>query len=343
MTERPQIRLQDVAERAGVSIATASRILGDPGYGGRAGLRERVSAAAVELGYRPNLHARALAKSSSANVGLVVHDVRDAYFAMISGGVISVAEKHDVLVNMVCTYRDAARELDYVRRLAAQRVRALILAGSGFRDADHNAAMAEELAAYEDAGGSVVSVGRARSTGHAVGLDNTGGMRRLVHELVGLGHQRFGVIAGPQRLDTVRDRLQGIRQGLRDHGLALERNDVTWQDMSRDGGRAGAAVLCRRRNPPTCVIGIADVVAVGALSWAHESGMSVPRELSIAGFGGIAAALDAVPPLTTVELPLERIGEVAMELALRPSTPRHTVEIEGNVVLRGSTGAPRPE
>jgi LacI family transcriptional regulator len=339
--ERPAVRLQDVAERAGVSIATASRILGDPTYGGRAGLRERVSAAAEELGYRPNPHARALATATSSTVGLLVHDVRDAYFAMVSAGAISVATRQDLLVSMVCTYRDPARELEYVRRLVAQRARALILAGSSFRGKAHNDAMLVELEAYQESGGSIVSITHGRSIGHAVDVDNDGGMRRLVHALVEAGHRRFGVISGPLRLNTVRDRLQGIRQGLKDEGLTLGREDVVYQDMSREGGRLGAEQLLRRADPATCVIGIADVVAIGAQRWARENGIRVPEDVSIAGFGGIPAVLDAVPALTTVELPLEHVGETAMELALRPALPRHQVEIEGRVVMRESVGPPR--
>lgn len=336
MAERPPVRLQDVAEHAGVSLATASRVLGDPEYGGRAALRERVLAASAELGYRPNPHARALATASSANVGLVIHDVRDAYFATLSGGVIAVAEQHDLLVSMVCTYRNGPRELEYVKRLAAQRVRAILLAGSPLRDRDHTAAMQAELESYQQSGGAVVSVTRGRAIGHVVDVDNAGGMRKLVHELVGLGHTSFGVIAGPMKLLTVRDRLQGIRQGLKDHGLTLDRDDVVHVDISREGGIAGAETLLRRQDPPQCLVAIADVVAVGALSWLRAEGVAVPDEVSVAGFGGIPAAIDAVPSLTTVELPLETIGETAMDLALQPATPRHVVEIEGTVALRDS-------
>ncbi|WP_232666077.1 LacI family DNA-binding transcriptional regulator [Pseudonocardia sp. TRM90224] len=341
MVEQSLVRLQDVADHAGVSLATASRMLSDPNYGGRAGLRERVMASATELGYRPNPYARALATATSMNVGLVIHDVRDAYFATLSGGVISVAEHDDLLVSIVCTYRNPGRELEYVRRLASQRVRAIILAGSSVRDGAHNAAMDAELGSYQRSGGSVVSVTRGRTVGHVVDIDNAGGMRKLVHSMVELGHTSFGVVAGPQKLLAVRDRLQGIKQGLKDHGMALGRDDVVHVDVSREGGMAGAQSLMRRADPPRCLLTVADVVAFGALSWLREQDIAVPGDVSVAGFGGIPAGIDAVPPLTTVDLQLERIGESAMELALKPASPRHVVEVEGSVVMRGSTAGPR--
>ncbi|RKS67710.1 LacI family transcriptional regulator [Actinomadura pelletieri DSM 43383] len=340
MADRNLVRLQDVAAHAGVSIATASRMLSDPDYGGRAGLRERVLAAAAELGYRANPHARALATSSSSSVGLVVHDVRDSYFALLSGGVMSVAEREDLLVNMVCTYRDPARELEYVKLLVHQRVRALILTGSAFRDTAHNAAMRAELRAYQESGGSVVSVTRGRDVGHLVQIDNAAAMRELAAAMVKLGHTSFGVIAGPLRLLTVRDRLQGLKQGLKDHGIVLRRDDIVYPDLSREGGQSAAQSLMSRRNPPRCVMAVADVLALGAMSWLRSAGIVVPDEVSVTGFGGLPAAIDAVPSLTTVEIPLERVGETAMDLALRPASPRHVVEIEGTLALRESAAPP---
>jgi LacI family transcriptional regulator len=160
--------------------------------------------------------------------------------------------------------------------------------------------------------------------------------------MVALGHTSFGVLAGPQRLLAVRDRLQGIKQGLKDHGITLGRDDIVYGDVSREGGLAGAQALMSRLEPPQCLLAVADVVAVGALSWLRANGFSVPGDVSVTGFGGIPAAIDAVPSLTTVALPLEKVGENAMDLALKPASPRHVVEVEGTVVLRDSVASPVP-
>ncbi|KAB2347892.1 LacI family DNA-binding transcriptional regulator [Actinomadura rudentiformis] len=345
-SEGRPVRLKDVADHAGVSLATASRMLSDADYKGRAALRDRVLAAAAELGYRPNLHARALASSTSTSVGLVVHDVRDSYFAMIAGGVIEVAEAHDLLVTMVCTYRDPRQELNYLRLLSTQRPRAIVLAGSSFSDRAHAAAMMEQLAAYQAAGGAIVSVTRGRKIGHLVKIGNVEAARRLAHRLVDLGHTSFGVISGPAKLTSVSDRLRGFRLGLEDRGVRLAPGSIVRVDLSRDGGARGARLLLDRPDRPdrpTCVFGVADVVAVGAMAWIRSAGLRVPADVSVAGFGGTPLAFDTVPVLTTVELPLERIGRVAMELALLPGNePRHTVEIDGAVQMRDSTAPPRP-
>lgn len=200
--------------------------------------------------------------------------------------------------------------------------------------------MNKELAAYQSAGGSVVSVTRGRGIGHLVEIDNIGGMCRLAGELAAQGYTSFGVIAGPRRLLSVRDRLEGIKQGLKAHGITLAKDDIVYGDMSREGGLAGAQVLMNRPRPPRCIMAVADVVAFGAMSWLRNEGIEMPAEVAVSGFGGLPASVDAVPSLTTFELPLERVGETAMELALRPASPRHVVEIEGSLVLRDSTAKP---
>ncbi|MFI6536038.1 LacI family DNA-binding transcriptional regulator [Nonomuraea sp. NPDC050547] len=337
-SEGRRVRLQDVADHAGVSLATASRMLSDSDYKGRAALRDKVVASAAELGYRPNLHARALASSTSTSVGLVVHDVRDAYFAMIAGGVIKAAEAHRLLVTMVCTYRDPQQELNYVSLLSTQRPRAIILAGSSFADRAHTTAMTAQLSAYQADGGAVVSVTRGRRIGHLVEVGNVEATRRLAHLLADLGHTSFGVISGPAKLIAVRDRMHGFRLGLQDRGIELAPDAIVHADMSRDGGARAARRLLDRPDRPTCLWGVADVVAVGAMAWARSNGLRIPEDVSVAGFGGTPLASDAVPALTTVELPLERIGRTALDLALLPlDEPRHTVEIGGTVLMRDST------
>src|SRR5690625_818311 len=194
---RTSVRLIDVAEHAGVSLATASRVLnGSKRHSARPEMRERVLAAVEELGYEPNLHARALAGSTSTTIGLVVHDIRDAYFSMVAGAVVEAAEAHDLFVTIVSTYNDPAREAKYVRLLRVQRPRAIIIAGSGFTSPRASGPITKELRQFEEAGGVVVSLGQ-QSVGHRIVVGNEEGARSLAHSLVDLGHRSFAVAAGP--------------------------------------------------------------------------------------------------------------------------------------------------
>lgn len=336
------VRLVDVAEHAGVSLATASRVLNwEKPYGGRALLRERVLASAAELGYEPNPHARALASSTSTTIALVVHDLRDAYFAIIAGAVVSAAEQHGMFVTIVSTYRDPAQEVKYLKVLRAQRPRAIILAGSGFTNRTSHGPIEAELARFEDTGGVVVTLGR-QDVGHTISVGNEAGARALAHALVDLGHRDFVVATGPARLTTVRDRLTGFRQGLMERGIELDAAAVLHGDATRESGFLMATTIAARAHLPTCVFGSFDVVAAGLIAGFREAGIAVPGTLSVAGFGDIPVATDITPTLTSVTLPLELVGKQAVDLALsaEPSI-RRSVSFAGEVVLRESTAPPR--
>ncbi|MBC8074558.1 MAG: LacI family DNA-binding transcriptional regulator, partial [Chloroflexales bacterium] len=207
--------LAEVAQRAGVSLATASRVLNGSTHGVTADLRARVLTAAQALDYVPNAHAQALARSSSAIVGVLVHDVSDPYFSEIMRGIQRVASDASRLVITCNSYRDPARELDYVRLLHGHRVEALILAGSGLDERTYSQRMASQIAAFTASGGRVAFIGRHHVLGDAVVPDNVGGARAMGHTLARLGHQRIGVIDGPALLTTSRDRIDGFRSGLR--------------------------------------------------------------------------------------------------------------------------------
>lgn len=341
MSRRAAVRLIDVAEHAGVSLATASRILSSAGaYRGRGEARERVLASAAELGYEPNLHARALAGSQSSTIALVVHDIRDAYFALIAGAVVAAAEQHGMLVTIVSTYRDPQQEARYLALLRAQRPRAIILAGSGFTNKSAADPIRTELLRYEETGGVVVTLGR-QDAGHSIIVGNQEGARSLAHAMVDLGHRDFAVVTGPAKLMTVRDRLTGFRRGLQERGIELAPEDVIHGAATRESGGTVAAQLAEATHRPTCVFGSFDVVAVGLVAGFQRLGIAVPEEISVAGFGDVPVASDITPRLTTVRLPLEQVGQQAVDLALSPDPPvRRSVAFEGVVMLRDSTAAP---
>jgi LacI family transcriptional regulator len=342
--DRTHVTLQDVARRAGVSLATASRVLNGTTQV-RPDLRERVLAAAAALAYAPNAHAQALARASSQAIGLICHDVSDPYFATIARGVARAAAEHGLLVMLASTFRDPAREVAYVAMLRAQRARAILLIGSGFEDRDWERAMSAELEPYVRADGRVAVISRHPSLRvDTVQPENREGAAALARALLDLGHRDFAVLTGPQVLTTVIDRLGGFREGLAEGGVHLADDQVIEEAFTRDGGYAAVTELLRRGSRATCVFAVTDVMAIGALAAFRDHGVDVPGEISLAGFDDIPIVRDLVPPLTTVALPLDEMGERVMNLALRePHGSRSRVErIAGDVVLRASTAAPPP-
>ena len=316
--------LQQVAEAAGVSLATASRVL--HGSGGRrvaAPLAERVTNAAARLRYVAHAPAQSLARSRSTVVGLLVHDIADPYFAAIAAGAMRVARDHDLMVLVANTFRDPVLEADYLSRLRAQRARAVLLAGSAFTG--HS--LEDELGAFAESGGRVVAIGGHGSNFDTVSVDNFGGGQQAADHLASLGHVHVGVVAGPSTLASVQARLSGFSTVMRP--LAVVEGDFT-----REGGRVCTLELLSRTPEVTAIFALNDLMAVGALAALRELGRD---EVSVVGFDDLPVAVDVTPALTTVRLDLMAIGANAMELVLDEHEPGRTVAAPASLVVRGST------
>jgi LacI family transcriptional regulator len=343
-TARRRVTLQDVADRAAVSLTTASRVVnGGPRPVGRA-LAERVHKAVADLGYTANLQARAVATGRSTMIGVALRDISDPYFSSIAAGLIEVADAAGLLVCMTSTAAHEEAEREYVALMRAQQARAVVLVGSRSDNLQARAALRAELEAFTRAGGHAACVGQDMLGVDTVRPENRAGAAALAGALAALGHRRFAVLAGPRPLVTARDRTDGFRDGLRAWSLPLDAARVVHGDLSRDGGYAAMSeILAAGRPLPGCVFAVSDIMAVGALARLRAAGLDVPGDIALAGFDDIPTLRDVYPPLTTVRLPLKQLGETAARLVLgedAPPRPR-VVPVPGEVVLRDST-RPRP-
>jgi len=333
--------LADVARLAGVSQATASRIINGSSKLVTDELRARVLKAVEELQYVPNAHAQQLARSSRTAVGVVVHDVSDPYFAEITRGLQKVATEHGRLLIICNSYRDPDRELEYVELLRAHQVAALILAGSGYHDAAFTKALNAKLSAYVRSGGRVSVIGRHELAGDSVMPANEHGAYLAGVELFGLGHRRVGVIAGPKVLTTTTDRLSGLRRAAREYKRSIPAGRVVYADFSRDGGARAAQELLDANPDLTALVALNDSMAIGVLATLRDRRVSVPGDMSVIGFDDMPIARDLTPPLTTIRLPLAEMGARAMSLALEPADGRPRIEeVDVDLVRRESTAPP---
>ena len=327
----------DVAHLAGVSVATASRTL-TGSRPVREPLRERVLEAAAALDYSPNLHARALASSEDATIAVIVHDSSDPYFIEILRGVLDRARTDDRMVVVCDTHRDPEREFNYVRYFRIQRVQAILLAGSGFEDRDFGARMTSEIRAFERFGGRVALIGRHNILGDTVMPANEDGAHVLARDLVSLGHRRIGVISGPPSLTTTHDRMAGFRSGLTESGTALPKRLVRVGDFTSGSGEREMGRLLDEAPDVTAIFALNDVMAIGALRAIRRRGLRVPDDISVVGFDDIPIAADVCPPLSTVQVPLAKLGKRALELALEPQRVGFRFEhLPTSIVMRAST------
>lgn len=337
------VNLQDIADRAGVSLATASRVLGNGSRRVTDELVERVTHAARELGYTANLPARTVATGHSNIVGVLVNGISDPYFSTIAAAVVRVADRHGAVVSIGDAFGDVDRECAYVAMMRSMRARAVVIAGSRRDDGDGNLALSDELEAFQRGGGRAVCIGQPLLGIDTVAPENEAGAEALAAALVAAGHRSFAVLAGPPHLHTARDRLRGFRAGLEKAGLRLEERDVIAGEFNRDGGYEAVATLLSRGTPlPRCVFAVNDVMAVGALACLRTAGLELPGDVAVAGFDDIVTLRDVWPRLTTVRLPLEAMGEMVGRLALdqeRDEAPR-LLRVPGEVILRESTALP---
>jgi LacI family transcriptional regulator len=348
--------LTEVARLAGVSPATASRVLNGSARTPGPDIAERVRKAAESLGYIPNAQAQGLAKSSSGLIGLIVHDIADPYFSAIARGVQAAARDEHKMVLLATTGGTPSDERAAVAAFAARRADSIVIAGSRstrFQDRDGNSALAAELDRYCHNGGRVGVVGHpvvgasAPEGYHVVAVPNEDLAAELAGELAGTHSGDFAIIGGPEGLLTSDDRVRGFQRGLATAGLPPA--EVLRTGFDRAGGYEAGLALADRIRPRQaagsgvsrlCIFAVNDVMAIGAAAALRSEGLRIPRDAAIAGFDDIETLRDFRPALSTVRLPLEEIGRLAvLGTAAGGSTPDGgtTVPVTGQVTLRRST------
>ena len=339
--------ITEVARLAGVSIATASRVVSEADYPVSAQTRERVLDAARELDYVPNALARGLLKSQVPVVGVIVHDITDPYFAEIVRGAEDAAEAGGYLLITCSSEREGAREASYVRLLRSMRAAGVIFAGSGMDDPASVDELPRHVAALRASGAAVVHLSPHAQGAPEVSVDNRAGIAKMVEELVSLGHRRIAFMCGPHSLYVARERLAGYKRGLAEAGIALDERLIIDTGFSAEAGaRAIDELLAMHTEPGTdfsAILCANDLLALGVLQRLHEHGIEVPRDVSVAGFDDIPVAAMTAPSLSTVRLPLREMGRLGFEAAIRALNGETLTPLvlPTQVVMRDSTAPPR--
>ncbi|MFC3577686.1 LacI family DNA-binding transcriptional regulator [Streptomyces yaanensis] len=343
------VTLADVAARAQVSPATVSRVL-NGNYPVAASTRERVLRAVDELDYVLNGPASALAAATSDLVGILVNDIADPFFGIMASAIQAEiggpggragGERLGVVCN---TGGSPERELTYLTLLQRQRAAAVVLTGGAVEDTAHVEAVNAKLSKLAAAGTRVVLCGRPPAPeAIALTFDNRGGGQRLTEHLIGLGHRRLGYIAGPEERTTTRHRLEGHRAALAAAGIEDDPRLTVHGRYDRRSGYEATLELLRREPSLTAVVAANDTVALGACAALRDSGLRIPDDVSVAGFDDLPFSIDAVPALTTVRLPLAEAGARAGRIAMgrEEPPPGGIATVRGELMVRGSTGAPR--
>lgn len=329
--------LRDVAKRAGVSTATASRVVTGSARV-RSETRERVELAMRELLYVPPG-----ATKRTGAIGLLVPELANPIFPAFAQAMETQATKAG-LATILCNIRSSTvAETEYVQMLLERRVEGMIFISSEAADlrADHS-----HYARLLAQGARLVFVNGvvdALEVPH-VGVDERAAGQIATQHLLDLGHRRIGFVAGPERFLPTREKAAGRELalsavGVTDDGL------VAHADFGVEGGRVAMRKLLEKAQPPTAVICSSDLMAIGALQEATARGVRVPQDVSIVGFDGIEATGWTEPPLTTVEQPIADIARTAVatlrSLIAGPGGALPDVQYRPRLRQGSSTGPPR--
>jgi DNA-binding LacI/PurR family transcriptional regulator len=336
MARKPTI--DDVARAAGVSKGLVSLTLNDrPGVA--AATRDRIQAAAHSLGWRPNPSARGLTNHRAYSLGLVVRrdpvtfEV-DPFFAAFVAGVEQILAGHDqVLVLSIVT--DEQNEIDTYRRLAHDnRVDGFLI--TDLLDTDPRVGLITELDS------AAVTLGRpsAPSPFPAITRDYDQGILDLVEHLAALGHTRIAHVAGDERMQHAHRRLDRFSAVLADRGL---QPIIEHTDFSPESGANATRRLLDRTDPPTAVMYANDPMAIAGMAVAHERGLRLPHDLSIAGMDGADMARYTYPTLTTLDNDPAGWGRAAAQTLVQfieTGTAPDVALPPAALIPRASTAAP---
>lgn len=301
--------LKDVAELAGVSFQTASKVLRGGGSVA-ADTRRRIVAAADDLGYVPDAVARSLVTMRTRTIGALVGDLSDHVVGRFVVGAEREANRgdHGVLIVSVDSGDEEGKRS--LRALLERRVDGVVTAAPQLeRDARLGAVLRDRLPAvsiHAIAGGGVSMVG---SDQRAIG-------RLATDHLTALGHTRIGTITGKTTRRATRSRTHGYTTGLRAAGIAVDDALVVEGDWQPGGGYAAAHTLLARSPRVTALVVQNDLMAVGVLHAAHERGLAVPDDLAVVGCDDIPIAAHTIPALTTVHVPFAETGATAVRMLL---------------------------
>ena len=330
---RPNIR--DVAERAGVAVKTVSRVLNAHPYVS-ADLRARVEAAMAELDYRPSIAARILTGAKSGQIALVHDNHSPHYIFAIQKGCWEVCHQAGIRLLTQPVDVNDPRVGDQVRGLVSEtHVDGLILS-SPVTDC------AAVLRALE--GMDVPFVRISPGTGHAltssVFMDDAQAADDMTTHLIDVGHRRIGFIKGHASHMASGERLSGYARALERAGIAFDPSLVANGAFDFQSGVAGAKLLLDRPEPPSAIFAANDDMAAGVLAAAHDRGMAVPGELSVAGFDDTALARSVWPPLTTIRQPMADLARCATQILIAGGDITHK-RLPHDLVERASVAPPK--
>ena len=329
--------LSHVADAAGVSIATASRVLNGSSHPVSEATRARVVAAAAKLGYSPSALARALVTQRSRIIGVMVGDIVDAYFAEIARGVEDVAARAGYMTIVCNADRRTELEIEQLAVLSDYLAEGVVFAGSGFVDDPRGPELASAVERARERGVRVVALATRDFDAPCIGGDNHGAAFDITDYVLSLGHRRVAYIGGPAGLYASREREAGFLAAIAAAGAGA--GPVYEGNFSYEQGYAATLQMIAEPEPPDAIIGANDETAVGALAALRQARIEVPSRISVAGMTDTRTA--RFSDMTTVSVPMYQFGAAAAQRIVADEDPPAQTVLPHRVVPRSTTARRR--
>lgn len=339
------VTIKDIANQVGKSVTTVSRALS--GYEDVSPkTRKQILKVAQELGYEPNITARQLQKRRTDTIGLILPSIEslsprfsDPFFSELLTGTVEETTRQgmDLLVSIVTAVEEETQQ--YLKFMRSRRVDGFIVIRTQRQD--------PRIEILKEHHFPFVSFGRVEGANDFPFVDEDGelGIQLAVRHLFELGHTRFACIAEPLNYTKSYQRVQGFRKALEACNLPVEPGRILAGGFRQASGREIAHRLLDLPNPPTAIVTVNDLLALGAMRAAQERGLVVGQDVSITGFDDILLAEYAHPPLTTLRQPGRQIGSLLGQVLVRviqgDPLENNQIVIKPELIVRQSTGPVR--
>lgn len=336
------VTIKDIARSAGVSHTTVSRALRDHPALAPATI-DRIKTLADTMGYIPSAAARGLKTHRSNTLGVILSSIDDPYYSEILQGIEDELRGTGISLFVAATHRDPEIERSIVRLLGEQRVEGVIVGSTQFNTSHHR--MLQQVGVPV----AVINNQAAELYRYSIYHDDEYGSRTVTEHLIGLGHRQIGFLGNQFSGKTNDDRVLGYMHAMQSAGMDVA---PEWIHLEANGtpeaGAEGAKYFLALHNLPTAIVCFNDMMAIGCLHQIQQSGLNVPRDISITGFDNIQFSEYTNPPLTTFDQPKREIGAAAARMLLdllhcpeveSNSQPR-IIMLQGHLLTRGTT-APR--
>jgi len=330
------VTIRDVAEAAGVSIATVSRVLNNIDHPVGAETRRRILACAENLGYRPNLAARSLRTDRSATVGIITDDITSPFATKIIRGIQDRLRQAGYLCVIISADWDPDAEREAIHDLVSRSIDGIIFSETWH----HTAADLLDLATKP-----YVFVHRqfAAPGQYSTIPDERYGVHLVMTHLISLGHRRIGYINGPEHYYASALRLAGYREELEHAGIAFDPTLVARGDWGLESGYVAMQRLLEVQPRLTALFAGNDLMAAGAIYALQDAGLRVPEDVAVVGYDDREISRTFRPRLTTVTLPCYEMGQAAAQMLLDrmagKSEIADEVQVRGSLLVRESCGA----